>query len=40
MQAVSFDLPPLNGETIHQVIDQLIGVILGMGRQMSVFAGC
>ncbi len=40
MRDASFDLPPLNGEGLHQVIDDLISVMCGMGSEMSVFTGC
>ena len=30
----------LNSEFTHQVIDQLIGILLCMGRQVGIFAGC
>lgn len=35
----SFDVPPVDGETIHQLINQLISVFCGMGGQVCVFGG-
>ena len=39
MRDGSFDLPPLNGKGLHQVIDDLIHVVCSMGSKMGVFAG-
>ena len=39
MRDASFDLPPLNGKGLHQVVDDLISVMCSMGSEMSVFAG-
>jgi hypothetical protein len=39
MRDESFARPPSNGEAIHQVIDQLLGVVLGMGGQVGIFGG-
>ncbi len=39
MTDVSFDCPPVNGETAHQSIDGVVGVRLGGGGKAGVFAG-
>jgi hypothetical protein len=39
MTGGSFDVPPLDGETVDQFIDQLPGVVTGIGGQMGVFGG-
>ena len=39
MRAESFGLPPVNGEAIHQLIDRLFGMRVGMGAQVGVFGG-
>ena len=39
MRDGSFDLPPLNGKGLHQVIDDLFSVVCSMGSKMGVFAG-
>jgi hypothetical protein len=36
---ISFDLPPINGEAAHQLIDQLIGALGGMGGEVGVLGG-
>jgi hypothetical protein len=39
MRDASFDLPPLKGKGLHQVIDDLISVTRSMGCKMCIFAG-
>lgn len=39
MRVISFDLPPANGKTLHQVVDGLICVMRRMGGQMRISAG-
>ncbi len=39
MTGGSFDVPPLDGEAIDQFIDQLPGIVAGMGGQVGVFGG-
>jgi hypothetical protein len=39
MRGVSFDLPPLNGKGLHQVIDDLVSIMCSMGSEMRIFAG-
>ena len=39
MKGASFDHPPLNGKALHQVIDQLLGIPVGMRCQVGVFGG-
>ncbi len=39
MRDGSFDLPPVNGKGLHQVIDDLISVVCSIGSKMCVFAG-
>jgi hypothetical protein len=36
---VSFELPQVDGETAHQLIDQLIGTLGGMRSQVGVLGG-
>lgn len=35
----SFDVPPLDGESIHQVVDQLVGVAIGTCGELGVADG-
>jgi hypothetical protein len=35
----SFDIPPIDGEAVHQLIDQLIGALGSMGGKMGVLGG-
>ena len=35
----SFDAPPLDGESIHQVVDQLVGVAVGARGELGVADG-
>ena len=39
MRGVSFDLPPLNGKGLHQVIDDLVGIMCSVGSKMCVLTG-
>ena len=39
MRAGSFDVPPGNGKAIHQLIDELLCLLVGLGGQVSVFGG-
>jgi len=39
MRAGSFDIPPVNGKAVHQLIDGLSGILVGIGGQVSVFGG-
>ena len=39
MQAGSFDLPPGDGEAIHQAVDPFEGVMLGLVGQVGVAGG-
>ncbi len=39
MRGVSFDLPPLNGKGLHQVIDDLVSIMCGVGSKMCVLTG-
>jgi len=34
----SFDVSPLDGETIHQIIDQPVGIFCGMGGEVRIFS--
>ncbi len=36
MKTASFDLPPVDGKAIHQLIDHLIGVMRGVRGQVRV----
>jgi hypothetical protein len=33
------DLPPANVKSIHQVIDQLFGILVRAGGQVGIFGG-
>ncbi len=39
MTAGSFDFPPIDGKAIHQIVDDLVGVIVRVGCQVGVFGG-
>ena len=39
MRARSFDVLPCDGKTVHQLIDELIGIFSGMGGEVGVFGG-
>ena len=39
MRAGSFDRPPVNGKTIHQSIDRLVGVLVRTGGQVGIAGG-
>ena len=39
MRVVSFDLPPLNGKGLHQVIDDLVSIMCSVGSKMCVLTG-
>ena len=34
-----FNLPPLDGEAVHQIIDQGLCIMIGTGCQVGVFGG-
>ena len=36
MRAESFEAPPLNGETTHQLIDQLVNIVVRAGCQVGI----
>ena len=40
MIIASFDPPPLDGKAIHQIIDEVLCVVIGTGCQVSVFGRC
>jgi len=31
-----YELPPLQGEAIHQVVDYDLGILVGMGRYVGI----
>ena len=39
MTGGSFDVPPVDGKAIHQVVDELGGILPGVSGQVSVFGG-
>ena len=39
MRAESFGFPPVNGKAVHQIIDGLLGIVVGIGAQVRVFGG-
>ncbi len=39
MRAGSCDVPPVDGEAIDQLIDQVSGVLVCVGSQVGIFGG-
>ena len=39
MRAGSFGLPPVDGEAVHQIIDDLLGIVLRIGGEVGVTGG-
>ena len=35
----SFDIPPVDGEAVHQVIDPLIGILGGVRSEVGILGG-